>query len=48
MVVGSLFCFGVRNLMEIAAATALIVGCAYLVFVRLLAVPFPPGFLGLS
>jgi hypothetical protein len=48
MVVGSLVCFGVRNPLVIAAATALTVGCAYLVFVRLLVVPFPPGFLDLT
>lgn len=48
MVVGSLVCFGVRNPLVIAAATALTVGCAYLVFVRLLVVPFPPGFLELT
>jgi hypothetical protein len=48
MVVGGLVCFGVRQPLVIAAATALIVGCAYLVFVRLLVVPFPPGFLGIT
>ncbi|WP_291419225.1 tripartite tricarboxylate transporter TctB family protein [Actinophytocola sp.] len=48
LVVGSLVCFGVRNPLVIAAATALIVGSSYLVFVRLLVVPFPPGFLGLT
>jgi tripartite tricarboxylate transporter TctB family protein len=48
MTVGSLVCFGVRNPLVIAAATALIVGTAYLIFVRLLVVPFPPGFLGLT
>lgn len=48
MVIGSLVCFGVRNPTVIAAATALIVGYSYLIFVRLLAVPFPPGFLGLT
>jgi len=48
MVIGSLVCFGVRNPMVIAAATTLIVDFSYLIFVRLLAVPFPPGFLGLT
>lgn len=48
MAIGSLLSFGMRDPFAIAAATALIVGCAYLVFVRLLVVPFPPGFLELT
>ena len=47
MVIGSLLVFGERNPLVVAAATALMIGWAYLLFVRLLLVPFPAGFLGL-
>ena len=48
MTIGALLCFDVRSPLVIAAATALIVGTSYLIFVRFLLVPFPPGFLGLT
>ncbi|MGH3664310.1 MAG: tripartite tricarboxylate transporter TctB family protein [Micromonosporaceae bacterium] len=48
MVVGSLLAFGVRDPLVLAAATVLIVGWSYVLFVRVLSVPFPPGPLGLT
>lgn len=48
MVLGALLCFDVRSPWVLAAGVALMVGVSYLIFVRLLAVPFPPGFLGLT
>lgn len=48
MSIGNFLVFGVRKPLVILAGTALIVGFSYLIFVRLLVVPFPTGMFGLS
>lgn len=48
VVVGSLLVFGVRRPLVLAVTVVLVIGWSYVLFARLLAVPFPPGVLGLT
>jgi Tripartite tricarboxylate transporter TctB family len=48
VVLGGLLVCGARRPVVLAVTTVLVIGWAYVLFERLLAVPFPPGVLGLT